>query len=139
MTYTAGTLTFDLSGSNSGQYGIYEGTFSVTLTSYPDFAAQSFTFAAEIVPNCLGSVITTAAIVDMATPMNSIIKQTFAAFTHTEQGTYNSYCGDIEYVLGGDTNTDFLNLVHDTDADTRELTLATIINHIGNHTVYVRG
>jgi hypothetical protein len=139
MTYYPESLRFDLYGDNSGQYGVYEGTFSVTLADYPDFAAQSFTLAAEIVPNCLGSVITTVSLNDMATPMNSIVKQTFGAYTHSEQGTYDSYCGDIEYVLGGDTHTDFLNLVHDTDADTRELTLATVSNYIGNHYVYVRG
>jgi hypothetical protein len=111
----------------------------VTLSDYPDFAAQSFTFAAEVVPNCLGSVITTVSLSDMATPMNSILKQTFGAYTHTEQGTYDGYCGDIEYVLQGDTHTDFLNLVHDVGADTRELTLATVANYIGTHAVWVRG
>lgn len=73
----------------------------------------------EVVPNCLGSTITSHAIGDMETPVGSIITTVFGESTHIEQGAYNGYCGDIEYVLTGEANASFITM----DVATRTLTM----------------
>lgn len=61
----------------------------------------------------------------MTTLVKTMIKQTFTKSTHAAQTEYNSFCGDIEYLLSG--TTEFITM------DVAKLEL-TLLNTNGMHT-----
>lgn len=69
----------------------------------------------------------------MATPLNSVLYQTFDEFTHDEEGEYNNYCGALDYeIVGGDTS--FVQLAG------RIITAhSSSAGDVGNHYVTIRG
>lgn len=97
-----------MTATSTTHYGKFIARTSVLLDNYPQFTAQEFTFPFEVTPNCLTSTIVSHAIPNMTTPLNTVVKQTWLTSTHAEQGNYNNYCGDIEYLISG--NSDFITI-----------------------------
>ena len=92
-TYSFKTLSED--------YGLYEVTFAVTLDDYPDFAAQSFSFEVEIVPDCASAVIIQLAAISLPpTQTNDQASLDVGGlFTHSLAGHYADFCGPLQLAL----------------------------------------
>jgi len=129
VSFNAGSRTFTLQGTSSTQYGEYDAQFHVSLPVYPGFGSKTYGFKGIVVPPCSQSVITPDTFDDMQVLVSDTKTQTFSAFTHSQEGEYNDYCGPLEYSLvGGDTN--YLKF----DVATFTLTLFTdAIGDAGNY------
>lgn len=94
--------TFTIDGPLDSHWGHYTVTFGVTLDLYPDFTRQDFTFSLEIVPDCASDTITQAGAIEFAEHYQNFasINLDFSGFfSFSLEGSYNSYCGAIEFIL----------------------------------------
>ena len=128
-SFDGSTRTFCVSSSSASEadFGTYKALIRITLDEYPtaDFSTHEHVIDFKVTPTCSSPGWTNSPAIteslDVVTSVNEETEtRTFADVTYTEQGKFNSYCGDPVYTLvGGDTA--YLTF----DASTRTLSVYT--------------